>query len=776
MAKKPEPNYEMQSSSAKNLIAEVYANFEETTVFRSPQVPDSYRPPYNSDDLWQKTGSYSIYERMVNDDQVSVCLQLKKDLILGSGWALQVENESDEAMAEELTNLIEDNFESPFEDKLEEILTAYDFGLSITEKLFALKEDNKLYLKDLKTRHPNSFLLHQDDKGNISKIQQYAANGFIDINPKSLIHYINNSRFQNPYGTSDLRAAYNAWFAKNEVIKYLGIFVEGVAKPIPVGKYSQNAPAGTGQNLLNILKNFQAKTALAIPKEVEIDFLQTTNTGEAYHKAINLFNMFIGRSLFIPDLMGMSGSETGGGSFALGDKQINVFFMHINRRRKAIEKLINKHIIWPLVQWNYGNKPDYPKFKFNPIDDNAAVELAKTWLEAVKGKTYKPSEAEINHFRKLVKFPEGPVEFLEQPETNPDGTPKKPNDSLKDKKEGKVEDKKEEKDESKKFAFDYPSGDYHKKCNFAAIKSKLDDYDGSVLAEAKPVIKKIFADLENQLQRKRIVETKNLERIDSLNLKHLAELKQILKKSFQGIYKDGQVQAANEINKSDFRLPTTSDEFLEILENETFTFIGDWKYKVLSKVRTELVAAIKDGKPLSTVLDMMDNEGKKLSEESIERFARTKHTEVMNKGRHEFFQESGVVAGYQYSAILDDRTSAICAGLHGKKFKAGTEPIPPLHFNCRSLLIPITKYEEFEPSESVGKRPIEQFIEEEKGAGFAKYKLEDCSFETEKPSENIEIITYSFNGKPVEKHTVTYSDYTKTKVEGVKKEVIDGTL
>ena len=40
--------------------------------------------------------------------------------------------------------------------------------------------------------------------------------------------------------------------------------------------------------------------------------------------------------------------------------------------------------------------------------------------------------------------------------------------------------------------------------------------------------------------------------------------------------------------------------------------------------------------------------------------------------------------------------------------------------NCRSMLIPITIYESFEPDTHVGKTPIEDFIEEKKGSGFPK--------------------------------------------------------
>ena len=92
----------------------------------------------------------------------------------------------------------------------------------------------------------------------------------------------------------------------------------------------------------------------------------------------------------------------------------------------------------------------------------------------------------------------------------------------------------------------------------------------------------------------------------------------------------------------------------------------------------------------------------------------------MNNGRVEYFNSTGVITGYQYSAIMDDRTSDICSGLHGKFFKAGDEPIPPMHFNCRSTLIPITKFEEFKPTETIRGQTTEKFIEENTGRGFGK--------------------------------------------------------
>jgi len=52
-----------------------------------------------------------------------------------------------------------------------------------------------------------------------------------------------------------------------------------------------------------------------------------------------------------------------------------------------------------------------------------------------------------------------------------------------------------------------------------------------------------------------------------------------------------------------------------------------------------------------------------------------------------------VTKRYQYTATLDNRTSAICRALDGREFEYGKGPTPPQHFNCRSTTVPIIDYE-----------------------------------------------------------------------------------
>lgn len=60
-----------------------------------------------------------------------------------------------------------------------------------------------------------------------------------------------------------------------------------------------------------------------------------------------------------------------------------------------------------------------------------------------------------------------------------------------------------------------------------------------------------------------------------------------------------------------------------------------------------------------------------------------------NQARTEYLKENkDILAKEQYVATLDSRTTAVCRANDGKLFKLGEGPIPPLHFNCRSLRVP----------------------------------------------------------------------------------------
>jgi SPP1 gp7 family putative phage head morphogenesis protein len=80
------------------------------------------------------------------------------------------------------------------------------------------------------------------------------------------------------------------------------------------------------------------------------------------------------------------------------------------------------------------------------------------------------------------------------------------------------------------------------------------------------------------------------------------------------------------------------------------------------------------------------------------RIARTNMTAAQADGERAFYEANAdIYVGYRWHATLDDRTSAICAMLHGSFYPLGsTPPGPPAHPNCRCVLIGVLKDEALE--------------------------------------------------------------------------------
>jgi len=674
-----------------NDVVRAYATKEEAKLNQELSIWENYDNaafafnPWNPDDLWQKHGSYSVYEEMLYDDQVKVCMQLKKDLIIGNGWEVKSEDENQE-IAKELEMMLQEDPLISFDESLEEIAgTAFEFGFSVSEKVFTLK-NNKVTLKYIKTRHPASWQIKVDKFGNVETYFNDTTQTLVPIDKSSIIHYVNNRKFQNPYGESDLRAAYSAWIGKKHVIRYFSMFLERAGGVTPVAKLDNKMPPAFKSKVYDIIRKIQASTAIAIPKELEIEFIEAKNKGEAYEKAINIFNMMIGRGLLTPDLLGISGSETAGGSYSLGQKQFELFVMHLDKRRGILERLINSEIVKPMATWNYGMIENYPKFKFKPLQEEDKMKYAQTWLELVKTRQVKMPVEQINHFNEIVGFPK--IDVIEDFPQPPSPFGPSPNETT----EAPIE----EQIFTKNYAYK-KLGEYDKKVDYKAVEGQLDGSHQKLIQTLQPIVREVWNDLADQVEKKKILEKKKIDRIDDLKVKNLKKIQTELKSSFRDFWKQSSITANNELFKVNFTENLLTDEVLALLEKETFAFVGDWEYKVTAQARQALTNALKDGMPLSAVVDMYTSEGVKDSLVSLERFSRTKHTEVMNNARLETFQKSEVVSAYQYSAIMDDRTSPICEYLHGKIFKAGTEPVPPMHFNCRSLLVPITRFEEYTP-------------------------------------------------------------------------------
>ena len=96
-------------------------------------------------------------------------------------------------------------------------------------------------------------------------------------------------------------------------------------------------------------------------------------------------------------------------------------------------------------------------------------------------------------------------------------------------------------------------------------------------------------------------------------------------------------------------------------------------------------------------LPVKDAAGRTINKASrSEVIARTNIMDMYNHARLTMMQQPelrGWVQAYRYTAIIDSVTTPICRALHGKIFTSETlngYP-PPNHYNCRSMLLPVTR-------------------------------------------------------------------------------------
>lgn len=131
---------------------------------------------------------------------------------------------------------------------------------------------------------------------------------------------------------------------------------------------------------------------------------------------------------------------------------------------------------------------------------------------------------------------------------------------------------------------------------------------------------------------------------------------------------------------------------------EIADFQKDIRSKIIEYMQENPTATVRQ------VKDAIKGASKAFIDRRIEVIARTEGTKISNRRRLEQFSKSTIIQGVEFLAVMDNRTTIhICVPRHRKQFKLNSAELamntPPLHFNCRSILSPITIYEDFTPIE-----------------------------------------------------------------------------
>lgn len=156
-----------------------------------------------------------------------------------------------------------------------------------------------------------------------------------------------------------------------------------------------------------------------------------------------------------------------------------------------------------------------------------------------------------------------------------------------------------------------------------------------------------------------------------------------------------------------------SDIALNFLEGYTLQLAHVIQADLLKNMTAWIRETIMQGMSEKEAIKYLSSKTKQFAERRLKMIARTEATRAFNIGTLEETRNSNIIVGYRFDAVLDRRTSDICRARDGKFISKDDldlliQNTPPLHVNCRSMLRPITQYEE------LPKQHMPSFFEDKK--------------------------------------------------------------
>lgn len=362
------------------------------------------------------------YRKMRHDPQVKACILVLKLPILQTGWELAASTDEGQEMAKWCELMLTEYLDDSMEYYTREMLTALDFGKSVTEKIWQLKnvptdpdnpdssktEDRIIPLK-LKTYDPRNIKIKLDPKTfKLLGAVQTQGTKQIEIPADKLLIFSHEKEFNNYNGESALRAAYKPWVIKEFLQKFWNIALERYGSPFSTMELPQNGSLKKAMALMDMIKT---KSGIALPEGYKMTLHNLANTGVSFKEAIEYQDVQIARAMLIPDLVF---ANSGGGAYALSKTHEGFFEMRLNGISQEMGDIYSKYLIRPMIQYNYGEVREYPAFRFNKVGKDDLQILGNIITQLITGKVIAPTEGWIRERMGLPNADDESQEYLDK--------------------------------------------------------------------------------------------------------------------------------------------------------------------------------------------------------------------------------------------------------------------------------------------------------------------------------------------------------------------------
>lgn len=369
------------------------------------------------------------YTKMVRDDAtVRVSLRAGKSPVLGANFFIDPFDDNPQNLA--IKEFVEFNLfygmTTSWIRVLEQVLTMYEYGKSVFEPVWELREwapkkttagaNRRQYtmLRKLAYR-PNSTItkVNYDDNGGPISITHLAVDAkgkskSVDIPIEKLVVFTFDQQGGGIEGMSILRSAYKHWIYKDKFYLIDAIQKERHGIGVPRGVAMPGASADDISKAHEMLANLRTneKGYIMTTPNIVIDFAELKGQPVNVMPSIEHHDNMIMKNTLTQFINAGAMVEGGGGSRAAGATQMDMFMKSMRHVATTICEAINLYLIPNLVAYNF-DTDQFPKVKVRNVGEVKDMQMFAAGLKNLRDAGYisldEPTE---NWVREMFDMPQ----------------------------------------------------------------------------------------------------------------------------------------------------------------------------------------------------------------------------------------------------------------------------------------------------------------------------------------------------------------------------------
>lgn len=369
---------------------------------------------YNADLAYPQ--AYDVYDRMrLSDGTVGGLLKAIKLPLLGAEWKVEPASESAEDV--EIADFVDSDLHAmttSLEETLRLVLLMLDYGSMVFEKVWEMRDDNRVHLRKLAQRLPKSIIRWDvDEGGGLANVrQQVMKDGTfkqIDIPVEKLAVFVNEREGANWRGTSILRNAYKHHYYLDHFYAIDAIAKQRRGAGVDVGRIKEGAADKKAvktavERVLMGLNVHEKQFVTEAEDEWEYRIESIGGNLPRMMESIEHHVNMILRSV-LASFLGLS-ATSGSASLALSKDQSGFFLMALRAVGSNIEHTFSEYVIKPLVDYNFPNVKTYPQLKHGRLETRNVTEFASAVASLMTAGALTPGADVEASSREVLELPE----------------------------------------------------------------------------------------------------------------------------------------------------------------------------------------------------------------------------------------------------------------------------------------------------------------------------------------------------------------------------------